>query len=105
MNTNLNADNKKPWDRERIKFELRERGYTLSMLDRKYGMCTGYFSQALIMPLRKAEKVMADILGVPASEIWPARYGSDGRPHQGRFLPENDGLAKKAARQALKDVS
>lgn len=105
MSASQSADNDKPWDRERIKFELRQKGYTLAKLDRKHGQCRGYFSQSLIQPLRKAETIIADILGGEPSTIWPARYGSDGRPLQGRFLPENDGLAKEAARQDVKDLS
>ncbi len=98
MSTSQN-DSNEPWDKERIKYELRRKGFTLASLSRIHGKGRTYFSLVLIYPLRKGEKIIADILGVHPSEIWPARYGSDGRPHQGRFLPENDGLAKEAARQ------
>jgi len=99
MSTNQNTESEH-WDKERVKAELRRKGFTLASLARIHGKGRTYFSLVLIYPLRKGEKIIADILGVHPSEIWPARYGSDGRPHQGRFLPENDGLAKEAARQA-----
>lgn len=91
---------KRGWSKERIKAELRLKGYSLASLARIHGKGRTYFSIVLVQPLRKGEKIIADILDVHPSEIWPARYGSDGRPDQGRFLPENDGLAKHAARQA-----
>jgi len=104
MNTSQNTANK-PWDNERFKFELRQKGFTLAALARIHGKGRTYFSIVLVQPLRKGEKITADILGVHPSEIWPTRYGSDGRPYQGRFLPECDNVAKEAARQALKDAS
>jgi len=88
------------WSKEQVKAALRDKGYSLVALSRLHGKGRAYFSLTLIQPMRKGEKIIADILGVHPSEIWPARYGSDGRPLQGRFLPENDGLAKEAARQA-----
>ncbi|MBL4871156.1 MAG: helix-turn-helix domain-containing protein [Robiginitomaculum sp.] len=93
------------WNKEKIKTELRLKGFTLASLARIHGKGRTYFSIVLIQSLPKGEKVIADILGVHPSEIWPARYGSVGRPHVGRFLPRNDGLAKQAARQALKNAS
>ena len=102
MNANRDAIKKGHWDKERIKAELRFKGYSLRDLDRKYGYATGHFSKALVQPLRKAEKIIADILGVHPSTIWPLRYGSDGRPHQGRFLPRSQSLSNEAARQDLK---
>jgi len=90
---------KPDWSRDQIKAALRDKGYTLAALSRANGKSTGYFAMALQQPMRHAEKIMADIIGVHPSEIWPSRYGPDGRPYQGRFLPENDGLVKRDARQ------
>lgn len=104
MSANQNNSGER-WDKERVKAELRRKGYSLAALDRLHGKCRGYFSVTLVQPLRKGEKIIADILGVHPSEIWPARYGSDGRPHQGRFLPENDCLVTQDARQALTGAS
>ena len=105
MSANQDTQADEPWDRERIKFALRQEGYSLSRLDREHGQCRGYFSQALIQPMRKAEKIISDILGVKASTLWPARYGSDGRPHQGRFLPDAKLPANGAARQPSRKAS
>lgn len=93
------------WSKEQVKAALRDAGYSLAALSRLHGYGRNYFSLTLIQPMRKGEKIIADILGVHPSEIWPARYGSDGHSLQARFLPENDGRAQEAARQSLKDVS
>ena len=93
---------KRGWSREQIKAGLRDKGYSLASLARLHKRGRGYFSLVLIQPMRKGEKIIADILDVHPSTIWPARYGSDGRPLIGRFLPEADGLSNEAARQDKK---
>lgn len=80
----------RPWDRERIKYELRLKGYTLASLTRIHDYSIGYFAKSLSQPLRHAEKIIAEILEVHPSEIWPQRYGPDGQPHQGRLLDKDD---------------
>ena len=101
MSANQNAATDDHWDKERVKTELRRKGFSLAALDRIHGYAAGHFSKSLTQPLRKAEKIISDILGVHPSIIWPARYGSDGRPHQGRFLPDAEPLTNEAARQDL----
>ncbi len=86
------------WSPGRVKAELRERGHTLASLNRLHGKNPSYFSVVLKQPNRFGEKVIADIIGVHPSEIWPGRYGPDGLPYVGRFLPENDGLRAKGAK-------
>lgn len=103
MSKPLKTPPREAWPKERIKMELREAGYSLASLARLHGKGRTYFSITLIQPMRHGEKIIADILGVHPSEIWPARYGSDGRPHQGRFLPENDAVAKEALRQVSRE--
>jgi len=87
------------WSREKIKAALREIGYTLSRLDRESGMARGYFSQALVQPMPRAEAIIAEKLEVEASILWPARYGSDGQSLKGRFLPDRDASRSGTARQ------
>ena len=105
MSANQNTAENDHWDKERVKTELRRKGYSLAALDRIHKYAPGHFSKSLTQPLRKAEKIIADILDVHPSIIWPARYGSDGRPHQGRFLPSAEPIANEAARPDLKDAS
>ena len=37
---------------------------------------------ALHRPYPVAEKIIAETLGVSAREIWPERYGNDGKPNR-----------------------
>ena len=87
------------WTRERIKAALREAGYSLRALSRAHGKHLAYFSHVLVSPNPKAEAILAEILGLPAQEIWPERYGSDGLPHVGRFTPGRDLPAPARLRQ------
>ncbi|GLQ20468.1 helix-turn-helix domain-containing protein [Algimonas porphyrae] len=89
----------KEWDRESIKAELRRLGYSLARLDRMHDFKPGYFSAVLVQPLPRGEKIIADMLGETPSSIWPDRYGPDGRPLRGRFLPRNDVPQTRDARQ------
>lgn len=88
------------WDAEAIKAELRRKGYTLAALAREHKVARTYFSQVLVQPLPRGEEIIADILGVPAHQIWPARYQSDGRPKRGRFLPQRDKKPSKTQGQS-----
>lgn len=39
---------------------------------------------ALHRPWPKAERIIAEFIGVSAREIWPSRYHHDGAPKSGR---------------------
>ena len=93
------SDTTKVWDRESIKAGLRREGYSLARIDRENGRQPGWCSAALVQPMPKAEAAMAEILGVEPQQIWPDRYGPDGRSLRGRFLPKHDGSLDVSARQ------
>lgn len=77
---NLNfAMTKKPaqqdWHKEDIKAALRKRGYTLRGLSFANGyLCADTVNQALFKSFPKAERIIADALGMQPEEIWPSRY-------------------------------
>ena len=64
----------KKWSKERIKAKLRDRGVSLAALSREHGKSRNYFTMVLNSPLRHGEKIIAEIIGVHPSEIWPDRY-------------------------------
>ena len=73
------------WHPEDIKAAIRKRGTTLSDLSRAHG----YNDQAARLALRNrrsyaVEAVIAAELGVPAHELWPDRYDSNGKPLDAR---------------------
>lgn len=73
------------WHPEDIKAAIRKRGTTLSDLSRAHG----YNDQAARLALRNrrsyaVEAVIAAELGVPAHQIWPDRYDSNGKPLDAR---------------------
>lgn len=41
-------------------------------------------SMAIWRPWPKAERIIAEALGVPPEQIWPSRYHPDGSPRSGR---------------------
>lgn len=60
------------------------RGETLSSLARRHGFGDSYLRNVLIRPLYRGEQIIARFLGVPANQIWPARYHTDGTPKSRR---------------------
>lgn len=63
------------WKRFRIKHELDKKGYSISSLSIALGFKSNSVSVALTKPWAKVERIIADIIGVEPSEIWPSRYG------------------------------
>jgi len=67
------------WHPEDIKAAVRKRGSTLSALAARNGMSTQALSRALDeRSSARAEKVIADFLGVHPMKIWPSRYDKQG---------------------------
>ncbi|MCA1242977.1 helix-turn-helix domain-containing protein [Stappia stellulata] len=62
------------WDQHSIKAELHRRGMTLSALAESIGMKPNNFGHVWKRTNRKAEKAIADFLGVPAEQLFPDRY-------------------------------
>jgi len=65
------------------------KGYSL----RQLAKLNGYGNQnslaaALRRPYPLAEAIIAEAIGVPVIEIWPSRYGVDGKPNRGRPGPK-----------------
>lgn len=76
MNT-LNNDKKtaNDWHRADIIAALHKRGWSLRQLSLKHGYSQGStLKNALDRPWLKGERIIAEAIGIPAEEIWAARY-------------------------------
>lgn len=57
-----------------IKGDLAVLGYSLSDIDRQYGLPAGTARDTLRSPNRRGEEAIADALGVRPSKLWSLRY-------------------------------
>lgn len=68
------------WTRGRIRLELERIGYTcMQKVDADHGLACGTVSNTIRHPYEAGEKVLAQIIGVPAATIWPTRYDASGQ--------------------------
>ncbi|MFN7136325.1 MAG: helix-turn-helix domain-containing protein [Thermomonas sp.] len=79
----------KDWHPAEVVAALRMKGYSL----RQLAKLNGYSNQnslttALHRPYPLAEAIIAEAIGLPATGIWPSRYGADGKPNRGRPGPK-----------------
>lgn len=67
------------WHNAKIIAELRMKAQTsLRQLSEENGLAPNTLAQALQRPYPKAERIIADAIGVSPQTIWPSRYNSDG---------------------------
>jgi len=75
----------KDWHPAEVVAQLRMKGYSLRQLSNINGYRNpNSLAKALHQPYPLAEALIAEALGVSASEIWPSRYGPDGKPNRKR---------------------
>ena len=74
----------KDWHKADIICGLWKLHTSLQKLSRENDYANGSLRLALRMPWPKAERLIAEALGVPAHKIWPSRYHEDGTPKSGR---------------------
>lgn len=63
------------WHRADIKSALKKRGITLSDLSRQAGLSPDSLRNVFTRSWPRAERIIADALGITPQEIWPSRYG------------------------------
>lgn len=63
---------------EDIKAQIRKRGQTLEGLARANLLSGQALRNALRVPVRAGELVIADFLGKPPQDIWPSRWDAEG---------------------------
>lgn len=66
------------WHRADIIAAVRKKGDTLAGLGRRSGMSRQHLSLALVEPRPRANRAIADFLGLPLSTIWPQWFAPDG---------------------------
>lgn len=93
MSTNKSAIDslKKPvahngidWHPAQIIAEIKKLGTSLQREARLRHYYRTTLNGALGHPYPKAERIIAEIIGVSPQEIWPSRYHADGTPKSGR---------------------
>ncbi len=67
------------WHRADIVCALRKAGWSLRQLSLHHGYDAGSLRKALASRWPHAERLIAEAIGVRPEQIWPTRYGSDGR--------------------------
>lgn len=75
-----------------VKYQLEIKGYSLASLGRELGVSRRCLISVQHKHYPKMQKAIADRLIVLPQEIWPERYGVDGRPikHSPRYpRPKN----------------
>ena len=65
---------KQEWHVEDIKCELRKRRITLKSLSINAGLAPSTLNNALRVSYPKAERIIAEALGLEPRDIWPSRY-------------------------------
>lgn len=63
------------WHRADIKSALEKRGITLRDLSRQAGLSPDSLRNVFTRSWPRAERIIADALGITPQEIWPSRYG------------------------------
>ena len=66
------------WTKQRILFELRERGVTASELAARAGISRHTIYGGLQRPYPKVNDIVAEALGIQRQVIWPQFYDADG---------------------------
>lgn len=72
------------WHRADVIAAFKKRGTSITRVARELGMNDSYLMQALNKPYPKAERLLAQYLGLAPQTIWPSRYHQDGSPKSGR---------------------
>jgi Ner family transcriptional regulator len=67
------------WTRQRILYELRERGTSAAELADRNGLTRFVVYGAMERPYPKVQKLIADVIGEGCETIWPQFYAADGR--------------------------
>lgn len=70
------------WHPADIVAALRKRGWSLRRLSVHHGYSPTVLARALRLPWPKGEALVAAALDLAPEEIWPDRYGADGRSNR-----------------------
>lgn len=68
---------RKDWSKEFLKYRIRSAYGSMVALAARSGVDPSVIKRALYVPYPKAERVIAEALGVSPADIWPSRYDPD----------------------------
>ena len=63
------------WHRAEVLARLKMQGTSLAEVSRKAGLSSRTLSNVFYRPYPKGQLIIATVIGVPAQDIWPSRYG------------------------------
>lgn len=69
---------------------MEKAGWTFRKLAKAHEKCHSYFSDTLVRPNPNAQRILAEIIGKPATTIWPSRYEEDGTPKRGLYAGSHE---------------
>ncbi len=84
---------------EWILYALHQSGHSIAALSSQHGVKRSSACQCLRIPMPKWERIIADALGVRPEQLWPERYGPDGKPNRKRGRPLGYSPKKHKAQQ------
>ena len=79
-NTVPKKDDPLDWHPARIVYELRLKGWSMRRLSKENGLNPTSLSVGLQRPWPRAERIIADALGLNPVDIWPSRYPEAQKP-------------------------
>lgn len=88
------------WHKADIVAALRKAGWSLRRLSAQHGYHPQALKNALHRPWPRAERLIAEAIGVEPTTIWPSRYDAAGRPNRrrgGRALLHGDTVESTSA--------
>lgn len=89
--------------KEDIKAAIRKRGETLQSLTRKNRLGYSSLTTCLDRPLPRANRVIAEFLGLPLSHLWPRWFDQFGKRIPSHSVSKHS--AKRRARHSKKSRS
>lgn len=94
--------------REEIKAAIRKKGETLQSLTRKHRLGYSSLTICMVRPLPRANRVIADFLGLPLNYLWPLWFDASGKRIPLHSTSKNSAKSyaphsKKSARRLTKN--
>jgi Ner family transcriptional regulator len=91
------------WHPADVIASIRKSGTSIRQLSIKHGYHARSLQRVLVVHWRKAERIIANALGLEPSQIWPSRHHADGRPknvrgERGIGRPRRKDSTRRAAR-------
>ncbi len=93
------------WPPEKIKHAIYSRDISMEALAIANNRSASIVRMALRRKCPTGEEIIAELLGVPAHEIWPSRYYADGRSRSRPVIPADITAQRRAAHRQNRRVA